>query len=73
MPDNNVEAILQALVAEQNENNRRMNQKIAELMSLTAVTLSLLQVASKIAQPVAEERLHFEGMLRCQVIDKQQC
>ncbi|KAI9910821.1 hypothetical protein PsorP6_010489 [Peronosclerospora sorghi] len=71
MPDNNVEAILQALIAEQNENNRRMNQKIAEIMSLTTVTPSLLQVASKSAQIVAEERLHIEGMLRC--IDKQQC
>ncbi|KAI9913974.1 hypothetical protein PsorP6_005534 [Peronosclerospora sorghi] len=30
-------------------------------MPLTAVTPSLLQVASKSAQPVAEERLHFEA------------
>ncbi|KAI9909034.1 hypothetical protein PsorP6_015095 [Peronosclerospora sorghi] len=73
MHDNNVEAILQGLVAEQNENNRRMDQKIAEVMYLTAVTPSLLQVASKSAQPLAEERVDFEGMLRCQDIDKQQC
>ncbi|KAI9914996.1 hypothetical protein PsorP6_007765 [Peronosclerospora sorghi] len=73
MPDKNVKAILQALIAEQNENNRRMNQKIADLMYLTAVAPSLLQFESKSAQPVAEERLHIEGMLRCQVIDKHQC